>query len=255
VEARTIDVVSIDLNADVGEGFPDDAELIPLVTSVNVACGAHAGGPETIRRTIELAVAAGAAVGAHPSYPDREGFGRREMDLPHERLRASLVQQIRAVEAGVVAAGVPLRHVKPHGALYNRAARDPAVAALVAEAVLEVSPTLALVGLAGSASLTAARAVGLPAVAEAFADRRYEADGRLRDRRFPDALVDDPAAAGAQAVSIAVSGGVATIDGSFLRIVAESICVHGDQPGAAARARGVRAALERAGIELRPPGV
>jgi UPF0271 protein len=241
----------IDLNADVGEGFEDDEALIPLVTSVNVACGAHAGDGETIARTIERAMAAGAAVGAHPSYPDRDGFGRREMRLSPADLRATLVEQIRAVAEAAHAAGSALRHVKPHGALYNVAARDPDIAAIVAGAVRAISPDLVLVGLAGSASLDAARAAGLAVAAEAFADRRYEPDGRLRDRRHPDALIDDPAAAGEQAVAIVRDGRVTAIDGTPVVVAAESLCVHGDQPGAAARARGVRVALEAHGVELR----
>jgi UPF0271 protein len=241
----------IDLNADVGEGFEDDEALIPLVTSVNVACGAHAGDGETIARTIERAMAAGVAVGAHPSYPDRDGFGRREMRLSPADLRATLVEQIRAVAEAAHAAGSALRHVKPHGALYNVAARDPDIAAIVAGAVRAISPDLVLVGLAGSASLDAARAAGLAVAAEAFADRRYEPDGRLRDRRHPDALIDDPAAAGEQAVAIVRDGRVTAIDGTPVVVAAESLCVHGDQPGAAARARGVRVALEAHGVELR----
>jgi UPF0271 protein len=241
----------IDLNADVGEGFEDDEALIPLVTSVNVACGAHAGDGETIARTIERAMAAGAAVGAHPSYPDRDGFGRREMRLSPADLRATLVEQIRAVAEAAHAAGSALRHVKPHGALYNVAARDPDIAAIVAGAVRAISPDLVLVGLAGSASLDAARAAGLAVAAEAFADRRYEPDGRLRDRRHPDALIDDPAAAGEQAVAIVRDGRVTAIDGTPVVVAAESLCVHGDQPGAAARARGVRVALEAHGVEIR----
>lgn len=244
--------MAIDLNADVGEGFADDPELIPLVTSVNVACGAHAGDGATIRRTVDLALASGAAIGAHPAYPDREGFGRREMRLAPAALHETLVEQIRAVAEAATAAGTSLRHVKPHGALYNVAARDPEVAAVVAKAVRAVSPNLVLVGLAGSASLDAGRAAGLAVAAEAFADRRYEPDGRLRDRRHPDALIDDPVAAGEQAVSIVRDGHASAVDGQSVALAADSICVHGDQPGAAARARGVRAALEAAGVELRP---
>jgi UPF0271 protein len=244
--------MAIDLNADVGEGFADDPELIGVVTSVNVACGAHAGDPATIRRTMGLAIASGAAIGAHPSYPDREGFGRREMTIDPGVLRETLVEQIRAVADAATAAGATLRHVKPHGALYNVAARDPEVAAVVAEAVRAISPSLVLVGLAGSASLEAGRAAGLAVAAEAFADRRYEPDGRLRDRRQPDALLTDPVAAGEQAVDIVCRGRATAVDGRPVPLAAESICVHGDQPGAAARARAVRAALEAAGVELRP---
>jgi UPF0271 protein len=245
--------MAIDLNADVGEGFAD-AQLISLVSSVNVACGAHAGDGTTIEQTIALALAAGAAVGAHPSYPDREGFGRREMDLDPDELARSLTEQIRAVLEAAETAGARCRHVKPHGALYNRAARDPVIADLVARTVRAVSADLVLVGLAGSCSLDAARAVGLETAAEAFADRRYEPDGRLRDRRHADALLHDPAEAAAQAVSIVRDGHTTASDGSRLAVAADTLCIHGDAPGAADRARAVRRALTVAGIEIRPFG-
>ncbi len=244
----------IDLNADVGEGFPDDPAVIEAVSSVNIACGAHAGDATTIERTIDLARRAGAAVGAHPAYPDREGFGRRAMEMHDDALALSLVAQIRAVVAAADRAGVRVGHVKPHGALYNVAARDTAVASVVARAVRAVSEELVVVGLAGSAGLDAIEASGLHVAAEAFADRRYEPDGRLRDRREPDALVADPADAASRAVRLARDGAVVAVDGSLVRLRAVTICVHGDAPGAAQRAAAVRAALVAAGIELRPFG-
>lgn len=243
---------SIDLNADVGEGFADDGRLIPAVTSVNVACGAHAGDEATIDATVRRALDAGAAIGAHPSYPDREGFGRREMVLSPTELTTSLVAQIEVVAEAAAKRGAALAHVKPHGALYNRAAQDPQVAAVVASAVRAVRADLVLVGLAGSALLEAGRAAGLRAAAEAFADRRYERDGRLRERRHADAVLDDPDAAAAQAVAIARDRRVVAADGTSVQLAAETICVHGDLPGAAARAIAVRAALEAVGFHLRP---
>jgi UPF0271 protein len=246
---------TIDLNADVGESFgawqmgSDDA-LIPLVTSVNIACGAHAGDALTILRTAALAVRTGAAIGAHPGYPDLAGFGRRDLDLTDEELRATLIAQIGAVVAGAVASGGKVNHVKPHGALYNRAAADGAVAATIAAAVLDLDRTLVLVGLAGSASITAGRAIGLRVAEEAFADRRYEADGTLRSRRLDGALLG-PAEAAAQAVSIARDGVAVAADGSSLAVRADTICVHGDTPGAVAVAKAVRAGLEAAGIAIR----
>jgi UPF0271 protein len=243
--------VRIDLNADVGEGFADDPAVIAAVTSVNVACGAHAGDAATIERTIDLARHGGAAVGAHPAYPDREGFGRRVIDLPAGDLETSLVAQIRAVAVAAERAGVPLRHVKPHGALYNVAARDPVLARLVARAVSAVSSNLVVVGLADSPGLEAIASAGLRVAAEAFADRRYEPDGRLRDRSHPDALVADPAGAASQAVALARDGTVAAVDGAVLALRPDTICVHGDAPGAAGRAVAVRAALEAAGVDLR----
>jgi UPF0271 protein len=248
---------TIDLNADVGEGFGpwpmgDDAGLIPLVSSVNVACGFHAGDPAGIARTIAHAIAAGAAIGAHPGYPDLVGFGRREMDLTPDELEAAIVYQVGAVAALARAAGTDLRHVKPHGALYNRAARDAATAERVARAVRSVSADLVLVGLAGSVSLDAGRAAGLTVAAEAFADRAYEPDGSLRSRRLPGALVTDPADAAARAVRLATSGEAEAADGSTLRIDADTLCIHGDTPRAARIARAVRRALQSAGVAIAP---
>ncbi len=248
----------IDLNADVGESYGawsmgDDAALLPLVTSANVACGAHAGDPVVMARTVALARRLGVAVGAHPGYPDRDGFGRRELPMTAEELRASLLAQLGSLEAIARAAGVRLSHVKPHGALYNRAARDPELAGIVASAVRAVSPGLALVGLAGSTLLGAGAAEGLPVIAEAFADRVYEADGSLRSRRFPDSMHLDPAAAAAQARSIVLEGRVRAHDGGWVPVTAASLCVHGDTPGAPAIVTAVRAALTAAGVRIAAP--
>jgi UPF0271 protein len=249
--------VPIDLNSDVGESFGPwpmgaDAELIPLVTSVNVACGFHAGGPDVMERTVGLAAASGAAVGAHPGYPDLAGFGRRDLEMPAKELEAAVLYQVAALEGFCRAAGVPLRHVKPHGALYNRSARDAAVAAAVARGVARFSRDLILVGLAGSLSLEAGREAGLRVAAEAFADRRYEADGSLRARQLPGAVLEDVADAAAQAVSICRDGVALAHDGSSVSIAAETLCIHGDTPGAPAIARAVRDALEAAGCAVAP---
>ena len=245
----------IDLNADVGESFGawslgEDAELIPHVTSVNVAAGLHAGDPVTIARTVELAVRHGAAIGAHPGYPDLAGFGRRAMALTPDEIEATVLYQVGAVAAFARAGGADLRHVKAHGALYNRAARDEAAAAAIARAVRRFSGSLVLVGLAGSALCAAGRDAGLAVAEEAFADRAYEPDGSLRSRELDDAVLDDPEAAAAQAVALA-NGSVRAVDGTVLTLRADTICVHGDLPGAADRARAVRAALEAAGVEVR----
>ena len=191
----------IDLNADVGEGFGPwpmgaDEALIPIVSSVNVACGFHAGDPLVIDRTIRLALESGAAVGAHPGYPDREGFGRRDLAMSAEELEAAVLYQVAALAGMVAAAGGRLRHVKAHGALYNRAALDPAVAEPIASAVRRVSADLILVGPPGSALLRAGSDAGLKVAAEGFADRVYEADGSLRSRRLPGAVHTDPARRG-----------------------------------------------------------
>ncbi len=245
----------VDLNADVGESvgpwrMGDDERLIPLVTSVNVACGAHAGDPLTIDRTVSTALAHGVAVGAHPGYPDLIGFGRRELDMAPDELEASLVYQIGAVAGFARAAGTPLRHVKPHGALYNLAAREPSVAATIVRAVRRVSSDLVLVGLAGSAMLAAAADAGVASAAEAFADRAYEADGTLRSRRLPGAVFVSPEHAAAQALSIVRDGQVESHDGRIVAVRADTICIHGDTPAAAAFATAIRAALEGAGVTI-----
>lgn len=242
------------MNADLGEGAGQDEALMPLVSSVNVACGAHAGDEATIRRTIELAQMYGVAVGAHPGYPDRAGFGRHAVALRAADLRSSIVDQIRFVLSIARELGQPLVHAKPHGFLYNLAARDRSLAELVAGAVHDVSPELTLVGLAGSQSLRAARAVFLPVAAEAFADRAYEADGSLRSRELPGAVHSRPEQAASQALSIARDHRVRAWDGSWLPVEADTLCIHGESPGAVELARAVRAALEGAGIEVRPLG-
>jgi 5-oxoprolinase (ATP-hydrolysing) subunit A len=245
----------IDLNADVGESFGpwpmgDDERLIPLVSSVNIACGAHAGDPATIVRTVRLALAHGVAIGAHPGYPDLAGFGRRDLDMAADDLEATLIVQVGAVQAVARSQGTSVGHVKPHGALYNRAARDAGVANAVVAAIAGLDPGLVLVGLAGSALLEAGRSAGLAVRAEGFADRAYEADGSLRDRRLDGAILD-PAAAADQAVSIARDRSVTTAAGRRLSIEAETICLHGDGPDAVATAVAVRVALAAARIDVR----
>jgi UPF0271 protein len=245
----------IDLNSDVGESYGswtmgNDAELMPLITSANVACGAHAGDPLVMARTVELAVAAGVAVGAHPGYPDRDGFGRRELDMAPAELEASLLYQLGALAAIAAAAGQRLSHVKAHGALYNRAAHDQALATTICRALSRFDPTLTVVALAGSTMLEIVRDAGLPAAAEAFADRAYEADGSLRSRRLPGALLATPEAAAEQAVSIVTAGRLTSHDGQPVHVVADTLCIHGDTPGAADYARAVRQALEAAGVSV-----
>ncbi|HEY3336406.1 MAG TPA: 5-oxoprolinase subunit PxpA [Candidatus Limnocylindrales bacterium] len=248
----------IDLNADVGESLGawqlgDDEALIPLVSSVNVAAGLHAGDPVTIARTVAIAAGCGVAVGAHPGYPDLAGFGRRAMALSTDEIEASVLYQVGAVGAFARAAGVELRHVKAHGALYTRAARDEATAAAITRAVAAYSRELVLVALAGSALVAAGRAAGLTVAEEAFADRAYEPDGSLRARDLDGAVIDDTSAAAAQALTI-VRGVVTAWGGAQVAVRADTVCVHGDLPGAVARARAVRAALEGAGVEIRAPG-
>jgi UPF0271 protein len=257
-------MTTIDLNCDMGESFGPrpmgaDAAILPYVTSANVACGFHAGDPLGMARTVALAGQHGVAVGAHPGYPDLAGFGRRDLQMSADELEAAVLYQIGALAAICAAQGQRLTHVKPHGALYNRAAADPTVATPIIRAVSRLAATMPLVfvGLAGSGMVSAARAAGLPVAAEAFADRAYEADGRLRARAQPGALLTDPAAAAAQAVQIARDGRVIAYDGSPIAVRAATLCIHGDTPNAPAIAQAVRAALEAAGVAvrpLRPPG-
>jgi 5-oxoprolinase (ATP-hydrolysing) subunit A len=247
--------VRVDLNADVGESLGpwpmgDDEALIPLVTSVNVACGAHAGDPLTIERTVRLAAAHGVAVGAHPGYPDLVGFGRRNLDMTPAELEASIVYQVGAVAAFAASAGTPLRHVKPHGALYNAAARDLALASVIARAVARMSSSLVLVGLAGSALIEAGAAAGLRTAEEGFADRAYEADGSLRSRRLDGAVHASAAVVAGQAVSIVRDGRVTAFDGSSVALHADTICVHGDSPSAAGFAQAIRDQMAAAGITV-----
>lgn len=223
----------IDLNCDMGElaDAAHEEQLMQLITSANIACGGHAGDEATMRRTVRLAHQYGVAVGAHPGYPDRANFGRVPMPLSPDEIERTVYEQIAAL--GAMAA---IAHVKPHGALYNLAARDATVADAIARGAARWSRELVLVGLAGSVMLDVWREMGFRAAAEAFADRRYEPDGSLRPRKYADALITDPAAAGAQAVRLAAS--------------AQTLCVHGDTPGAPAILHSVREALYAAGILL-----
>lgn len=249
-------VRTIDLNADVGEATgsaDEESALLHLVSSVNVACGFHAGDPETMRRVVSTAASLGLAVGAHPSYPDRLGFGRRFLDCTPEEIVADLLYQIGALGAFCRASGVPLRHVKPHGALYNRAAIDAAIARAIVEAVRLFDPTLALVAPADSILHRAGFEAGLHVLAEAFADRGYQPDGSLVSRRQPGALIDAPDMAADRALRIALDGSVQAVDGSTLTLRADTICLHGDAPGAVDRARAIRALLVASGVTVAAP--
>ena len=241
----------MDLNADLGEGM-DDGPILPFITSANVACGLHAGGPLIMERTVGQALSRGVRVGAHPGYPDRENFGRNAMDLPLEEVRALVLYQVAALDAFVRAGGGRLSHVKAHGALYNRAARDALLARAIAEAVRAYRDDLVLVGLAGSAQVTEARALGLRAAGEAFADRRYLPDGSLMPRSQAGSVLQDAAEAAEQALRIAREACVVASDGSRVRVDAETLCLHGDTPGAVEIARNVRERLESSGVRVVP---
>jgi UPF0271 protein len=246
--------MKIDLNCDVGEGGADDAALIRVATSINVACGFHAGDAGTMRRTVALGVARGAAVGAHPGYPDREGMGRREMTLPPDEIADIVLYQIGALDAFARAAGARLAHVKLHGALYNASARQAALADAAAGAVARFG-RLVFVGLAGTEHERAAARAGLPFAAEVFADRRYAADGQLVPRSDPRALVRDPDEAARRVLGMVRDGRVETEAGTSLPVRADTVCLHGDSPDAAVFAAAVAGALRAAGVELAPlPG-
>ncbi len=243
--------VAIDLNADVGEGL-DDGELLSWVTSANIACGFHAGDPTTMDETVALALARGVRVGAHPGYADREHFGRVPVDMPADAIENLVLYQVAALAGFVRSRGSGLCHVKPHGALYHRAGEFPDVARAIAEGVRRANPGLILVGAAGSMLLEAGRDAGLPVAAEGFADRRYQPDGSLVPRSEPNALLTDPEEAAGQALSLARDGSVTAADGSRISIRVDTICLHGDTPGASAIARRVVEHLRQEGIRIAP---
>jgi len=246
----------IDLNADIGECVGEanhDAALVPLLSSASIACGFHAGDPGSMAQSVALCRRHGVAIGAHPSYPDREGFGRRAMPLSPEAIYHAVLYQVGALAAIALAQQVRLCHVKPHGALYNRAAVERPVADAIARAVRDVDPALALIGLANSALPGAARALGLRAPAEGFADRRYTAAGLLLPRTRADALIEDAAEAEAQALAMVREGCVRAVDGTTVAIDVDTVCLHGDGAHALALARRVRQAFAREAIAVRCP--
>jgi UPF0271 protein len=246
----------IDLNSDMGESYGrytlgEDAEIMRYVTSINVACGWHAGDPAVMRQTVAAAKAAGVRVGAHPSYPDRLGFGRREMALTRQEARDYTLYQLGALHAFAAAQGIRLQHVKAHGAFYNMAVRDREIALGIAEAMAEFDPRLITVGLPDSELLRAARQVGLPVAREAFADRAYNEDGTLVSRKLPGAVIHDAEAVVARVLAM-VQGKVSAVTGKVIPIAVETICLHGDTPGAATLARKARQALEAAAVQVVP---
>ena len=267
---------TIDLNCDMGE-FPEaiangtQGALLRSINSANVACGGHAGDAQTMRTTIQQALRAGVAVGAHPGYPDRVNFGRLELEMPAEALVESVCEQVRTLAEIATACGTRVVHVKPHGALYNQAAKNRDLSAAIAGGVAKavglhhtgqfrtgvlagsfssLQYEIVLVGLAGSLMLDVFRQAGFPVAAEAFADRRYQPDGTLRPRKFDDALIRDPAEAACQALSIAQRGVVTAYDGTEVQVAAQTICIHGDTPNSTQIAAAVAQALREAGVAL-----
>ncbi len=247
---------TIDLNCDMGESYGawtmgQDQALLDLVTSANIACGFHAGDPATMLRAVQLAVAKGVALGAHPSLPDLQGFGRRTMAVTPEETRGLTLYQMGALDAFAKAAQTRLHHVKPHGALYNMAAKNRSLADAIAGAVRDFDPSLILVGLSGSELIRAGERIGLRCASEVFADRGYEGDGSLSPRGQPGAMITDEDIAVARVLRMVLEGRVETRTGMEVALQADTVCIHGDQPKALAFARRLRSALEEAGVEVR----
>ncbi len=250
-------MTAIDLNSDLGESYGawrmgDDETMLAIVSSANVACGFHAGDPAGIWKTVKAAAEKGVSIGAHVSYPDRVGFGRRDMDVTSGELIADVIYQIGALKGMAAAAGVTVGYVKPHGALYNRIAHDPKQGQAVIDAIKAIDPTLVLMGLANAPILKLAQESGLKTVAEAFADRAYTPDGQLVSRREQGSVLHDTQLIARRMLQLARQGTLEAIDGSTIKIDAQSICVHGDSPGAVAIAQEIRRAFEADGIIVRP---
>lgn len=248
-------MTAIDLNSDLGESYGawrmgDDETMLAIVSSANVACGFHAGDPAGIWKTVKAAAEKGVSIGAHVSYPDRVGFGRRDMDVTSGELIADVIYQIGALKGMAAAAGVTVGYVKPHGALYNRIAHDAKQGQAVIDAIKAIDPTLVLMGLANAPILKLAQASGLKSVAEAFADRAYTPDGQLVSRREQGSVLHDTHLIARRMLQLAHKGTLEAIDGSTIRIDAQSICVHGDSPGAVAIAQEIRRAFEADGITV-----
>jgi UPF0271 protein len=250
---NTWGVAEVDLNADLGEAetlLPSDLAVLDCVTSANLSCGFHAGNPEAIQASLDAALERGVAIGAHVSYRDRQGFGRRPMEVPAPQLLADIIEQYGILADMATRSGGSVSYIKPHGALYNRMGVDPAVAAVVAEAVKECG-VLLLVAQAGTAVAGLAAVAGLEVVGEAFADRGYLPDGRLVPRGEPHALVTDPHLVARRALALVTRGGIEAADGSWVAVACKTLCVHGDTPSASASARVTREALETAGVTVR----
>lgn len=246
---------SIDLNCDMGESNDEariatDLALLKSVTSINIACGGHAGDAASMERTVQAAIEAGVAVGAHPSYPDRENFGRKFVGMPIREIERCVYEQIASLAQVCARIGVRMTHVKPHGALYHCAMTRIAAAEAIARAARQIDASLILVGLAGCGGFSRWKTLGFDIAEEAFADRNYENDGSLRERLYADAIIIDSRAAASQAVSIATQQSATAVDGSVVSIKADTLCIHSDTPGAAEHARLIRSELERSGVRV-----
>lgn len=249
-------MLSVDLNCDMGESFGpwkmgNDAELMNYVSSVNIACGFHAGDASTMRQTVEIAIGKGVAIGAHPSYPDLQGFGRRPMSLSPQEVFDIVLYQVSALKGICEASGGTLHHVKPHGALYNQAAKDKTLANAIAKAVHQIDTDLVLYGLAGSLLISEGKELGLRTASEVFADRTYQADGSLTPRSEPDALIDNTEAAISQVLQMVTSMTVTAVNGATVPVQADTICIHGDGKHAVKFAKKIRDTLNEKGIAVR----
>ena len=242
----------IDINCDMGEGVGNEEALMPFISSANIACGYHAGDANSILHTLELCKQYKVAPGAHPSFLDRANFGRREMELPVTELYELIIQQLLIMQEMADMADLSLRHVKPHGALYNMSARDPLIAQVIAKAVKNFNSQLILVGLSGSCSIEQAIEIGLDTISEVYADRTYQDDGTLTPRVTEGAMITDPAKAAAQVLEMVQEGTVTTVSGSKIPIIAESICLHGDGPHVLEFAKTIQETLKAKGIDIRP---
>ena len=250
-------MAKVDLNADLGESFGAytlgmDAEVLRYISSANIACGFHAGDPLVMQKTVALAKSASTAIGAHPGFPDLMGFGRRNITITAQEAKAYIKYQVGALWAFAKAEGLKLQHVKPHGAFYNMAAKDEKLAAAICEGIFEVDPELIVLGLAGSAHITAAEKVGLRCASEVFADRGYMDDGTLVPRSMPGAMIHDKDEAIERTVRMVKQGCVETISGKIIPIKADSICVHGDNPDAVGFVRNIREKLIAEGVAVVP---
>lgn len=251
---------TLDLNCDLGESFGNytmglDAQVIPLVSSVNIACGSHAGDPCVMKRTVELAKNANVAIGAHPGFPDLQGFGRRDLNLSPDEVYSFVLYQIAALQGFCKAAGVQLHHIKPHGQLYNRAAKDASYARAIAAAVRDLDESLVLVGLANGELIRAGQEAGLTVAQEFFADRNYTDEGRLVPRSEKDATITDEEFAVARVVRAVQTGKIAALSGKEISVCADTVCIHGDNTHALEFAKKIKAALNDAGIKVCPVGV
>ncbi|MGB4773481.1 MAG: 5-oxoprolinase subunit PxpA [Chitinophagaceae bacterium] len=249
-------MIAVDLNCDMGESTASqkigaDELIMPLISSANIACGFHGGDPEVIAATIELAKKNQVAIGAHPSFPDRENFGRKEMELDSHTIRNLIIYQVSAMKGMAASMNAVLTHVKPHGALYNMAARRQDYAEAIANAVMTIDPKLVLFGLAGSTMLSAAAEIGLTTCAEVFADRSYQDDGSLTPRTQPGAMIKNVQQAVQQVVGMVKEGRVRSMNGRWIALKADTVCIHGDTPGAAEYAKAIRHGLEESGIIIK----